>query len=63
MIFKPSFQIFAALLSKCYREQLVGLWLGVKRFFTSLWHVFVSQLVQSFRLLHSLSHLGSCWVC
>ena len=31
MIFKSSFQIFAALLSKC--SQLVGLWLGVKKFF------------------------------
>ena len=44
MIFK-SFQILAALLSKC--SQLVGLLLGVKRFLTSVWHVFVSQLVQS----------------
>ena len=33
MNFKSSFQILAALLSKC--SQLVGLWLGVKRFFTS----------------------------
>ena len=50
----------------CYqsaREQLVGLWLGVKRFFTSVWHVFVSQLVQSFWLLRFLWHLGSWWVC
>ena len=31
MIFKSSFQIVAALLSNC--SQLVGLWLGVKRFF------------------------------
>ena len=30
MIFKSSFQILAALLSKC--SQLVDLWLGVKRF-------------------------------
>ena len=32
MLFKFSFQILATLLSKCYREKLVGLWLGVKRF-------------------------------
>ena len=32
MLFIPSFQIFADLLPKCYKEQLVGLWLGVKRF-------------------------------
>ena len=63
MIYKSSFQILAALLSECYREQLVGFWLGVKGFFTSVWHVFVSQLVQSFWLLRSLWHLGSCWLC
>ena len=61
MIFKSSFQILAALLSNC--SQLVGLWLGAEGFFTSVWHVFVSQLVQSFWLLHSLWHLDSCWVC
>ena len=32
MLFKSSFQILAALLSKCYRERLVGLWLRVNRF-------------------------------
>ena len=42
MILKSSFQILAALLSKCYIEQLVGLWLGPKRFSTSVWHVFDS---------------------
>ena len=31
MLFKVSFQILTALLSKC--SQLVGLWLGVKTFF------------------------------
>ena len=31
MLFKSSFQILAALLSKC--SQIVGLWLGVKSFF------------------------------
>ena len=61
MIFDFSLQILAALLSKC--SQLVGLWLGVKRFFTTVWQVFVSQLVQSFWLLHSLWQLGSFWVC
>ena len=40
-------------------EQLAGLWLGVKRFFTRVWHVFVSRLIQSFRLLRSLWQLGS----
>ena len=54
MLFKVSSQILAALLSKCYREQLVGLWLGVKRFFTSVRLVFVSQLVQSFWFLRPL---------
>ena len=62
MLFISSFQILAALLTKCYREQLVGLWLGIKRFFTSVWIVFVSQLVPSFWLLRPLWHLGSCWV-
>ena len=32
MLLKSSFQILSELLSKCYREQLVGLWLGVKSF-------------------------------
>ena len=45
MIFNSSYQILAALLSKS--SQLVGVWLGVKRFSTSVWHVFVSQPVQS----------------
>ena len=57
MTFKNAFQILAALLSKC--SQLVGLWLGVKRFLTSVWHVFVSHLVQTFCLLPSLLQLGS----
>ena len=39
MIFKSSLQILAAFLSKYYTEQLVGLWLGVKRLFESVWHV------------------------
>ena len=56
MILKSSFQIIAALLSKC--SQLVGLWLGVKRFFTSVWHVFVSQLVQFFLLFAFFMALG-----
>ena len=46
MLFKSSFQMLAAMLSKC--SQLVGLWLGVKRFFTSVWHVFFPQFVQYF---------------
>ena len=43
------------------KEQLVGKWrrLGVKRFFTSVWHVFVSRFVLTFRLLPSLWHLDS----
>ena len=41
------------------KEQLVGLWLGVKIFLTGVWHVFVSRLIQSFRLLRSLWQLGS----
>ena len=61
MLFKSSFQILAALLWKS--SQLVGLWLGVKKFFKSVWRVFVSQLVQSFWLLLSLWHLDSWWVC
>ena len=32
MLFKSSLQVFVDLLSKCYKQQLVGLWLGVKRF-------------------------------
>ena len=31
----------------------------VKRFLTSVWHVIVSLLVESFWLLGSLWHLGS----
>ena len=32
MLLKSSSQILADLLSKCYKEQLVGLWLGEKDF-------------------------------
>ena len=39
MLFKSSFQI---LLSKCYREQLVGLWLGVK-YFLRVWGMCLSH--------------------
>ena len=56
MNLKSSFQTLATLLSTYIH--LGGLWLGVKRFFTSVWHVFVSQLVQSFCLLRSSWHLG-----
>ena len=45
------------------REHLFGLWFAEKRFFTSVWHMFFSQLLQSFWLLPSLWHLGSYWVC
>ena len=46
------------------KEQLVGQWrwLGVKKLFTSVWHVFVSCLLLSFWMLRSLWQLGSWWV-
>ena len=50
----------------CYiviKEELVALWLGVKTFFTSVWHVFVLRLALSFCLLRSLWQLACLWVC
>ena len=40
--------IFSASCCFVIKAQTVGLWHGVKCFFTSMWHVFVSRLVQIF---------------
>ena len=46
------------------KELLAGKWQrpGLKKFFKSVWQIFVSHFVLSFWLLRSLRQLGSWWV-
>ena len=65
LLFKSCFQILAELLSKWYKEKRVAKWqlLCVKGFFMSVWHVFVSQLVQFFAdcILYGNGVLDGCF--